>query len=273
MRGRVGGRIGTSSPPLSYGANGVWALADVYATLRGSYGGDQYGYGPAWPINTVSISWPYQSYVGTVDWIDVTQTGGGTFSPDVQTTYPSLAYSWERSTNGGTTWTAVAGQTGATLTLTGQTTANDEDQYRLVADAGIKKFYGPAGTVRFDTVTITFPNQSWDNQPANLGFYTNGYIEGNTKTVAGGASVLLYYGALVAGQKYGANYEPTSTQWQTSTDGGSTWVSGTGVSDSDPADYSVAFTASSGDNGRKWRVIINFNSISVTSRVATLTVT
>lgn len=267
MRGRVGGRIGTSYPPSSYGANGVWSLADVYATLRGSYGGDPYGYGPAWPMNTVSISWPYQYYVGTVDWIDATETGEGTFSPDVQSTYPSLNYSWERSTNGGTTWTTVSGQTSATLTLTGQTTANDEDKYRLVADAGIRKFYGPAGSVRFEPGFVSPVSVQWGGGlDAGSGFT-------NSLTISAGTNFEFQMQGLYQRTKYsGDPVSPSSVVLQSSADGGTTWQSET-PSYSYPSYAGKYYTAASGDNGKKWRGVATFLGQTYTSPVATLTVT
>lgn len=266
MRGRVGGRIGTTVlpyPAYSYSgyssqgsAKGVWGMAEVYAASRGYLGGgyDYYG-GSTWPTSTLSVTWPNAGYWGgyaTLDYIDATQDGSGTFSPTVDTNYASVSYSWERSTDGGTTWTSVSGETDPTLALTGQTTANDEDKYRLIADAGLKVVRSDPGTVRVDS-------------PApSIGYHPQ------SQTVAEGDYVYLEVYASCTGPKYGGYYTPT-LQWQVSTDGGTTWTNqGSAMQTTEAYQY---FSATASDNGKKYRVVATFGSQSVTSNVATITVT
>ena len=243
MRGRIGGRIGSVLPPTGSSASGVWALADVYAALRGAFGYDYYGM--PWPKNTVSISWPYQYYVGYVDWVDATETGGGTFLPDVTSTYPALAYSWEKSTDSGATWTTVSGETSASLALSGKTISDNGTQYRLVADAGLKVFRSTAGTLRYDTVTVSF-------------YYSPYSTTSNTY-------VYFDASASAAGVTYGANYTP-AYQWQLSTDGGSTWANISGATSS----YLYLSVTESMD-GYKYRAVASFAGQSATSGAATLT--
>ena len=52
---------------------------------------------------------------------NVVATGSGT-----------LTYQWQRSTNGGTTWSDIAGETGNSLTLSGVTASMSSYQYRVV---------------------------------------------------------------------------------------------------------------------------------------------
>ena len=92
------------------------------------------------------------------------------------------------------------------------------------------------------------------------------------KTVSVGERVALHAGGLIVGQKYGSYYAGTLFKWQTSADGGATWSDGTGVTDTNWYEDYVEFSTSLADNGRKWSGVLEFNSQSVTSRVATLTV-
>lgn len=253
MRGRIGGRIGATLLPNGSTASGVWGIAEVYAAIRGYLGSNYYEYGPAWPTGTISIAWPYNYYwpYGTIDYIDATQDGTGTFSPTVTTTYGAVTYSWERSTDGGTTWAAVSGETEATLSLTGQTTANDGDQYLLVADAGLKVVRSAPGTVRVDSPTLTISYQP------------------QSQTVADGEYVYLEVYASLHGPTYGGYYTPT-LQWQISTDGGTTWTNqGSAAQTTETYKY---FQATTADNGQKYRVVATFGAQSVTSNVATITV-
>lgn len=165
------------------------------------------------------------------------------------------------------TWTTVSGQTGATLTLTGQTTANDEDKYRLVADAGLKKFYGPAGTVRFEPGFAHPISLEWP-----LGFNSGGSFT-NSLSVSAGESVTYYAQSYFSRAKYGGDpIHPSSIIIQSSTDGGTTWQ--TETPDSVGYEFSYkTYTVAAGDNGRKWRGVATFLGQTYNGPVATLTVT
>lgn len=244
MRGRIGGRIGATVLPSGSSAKGVWGLGEMYVAVRNYIGyGYDYGYESSWPMGTISISWPYIYYQGYQDYADVT-SGSGTFSPELSTTYPSLAYSWQKSTDSGATWTTVSGETEATITLTGQTTANDGEKYRLVANAGLKVVYGPAGTVQCDTVTVSF--------------YSNPTSQFSTTTA------YFDVGAQASGVTYGRYYEPTY-QWQRSTNGGSSWSNLSGETNS----Y-LSFSVTAGMDGYKYRCVASFAGQSATSTAATL---
>lgn len=245
MRGRIGGRIGKMVVPSSYSAKGVWGIGEVYAAIRGYIGYADYysGDGGSWPMGTISIAWPYIYYQGYQDYADVT-SGSGAFSPEVTTTYPALTYSWQRSTDGGTTWATVPNETDASITLTGQTTANDGEKYRLVANAGLKIVYGPAGTVQCDTVTVSFYSN-----PASQFSTTNAYFDA---------------GANAYGVTYGRYYEP-AYQWQRSTNGGSSWSNLSGQTNS----Y-LYFAVNSSMDGYKYRCVASYAGQTATSTAATL---
>lgn len=260
MRGRIGGRIGTTllpSPAYSYSgyssqgsAKGVWSVGQVYDASRGYIGGgyDYYG-GSTWPTNTLTVEWPNAGYYGgyaLIDYIDATVTGGGTFSPTVETNYAAVSYSWEQSTDDGDTWTTVAGETEPSLTLSGLTLADDGTKYRLLADAGLKQVYSSPGSVRFDTVTVSITSQPYNTTADSYAYFD--------------------CSAQATGITYGATYE-TTYQWQRSTDGGSTWTNISGATSS-----TVGITVTSSDmDGYKYRCVASFADQTATSNAATLT--
>lgn len=254
MRGRIGGRIGTailpygSSVGYSIGAaKGVWGLGEVFAASRGFLGSNFEFFGAStWPANSVLIAWPYVGWpvYANVDWIDATGTGAGTFSPQVTTDYESVSYSWEKSTNAGSTWSAVSGQTAASLELTGLTLADDGTLYRLVADAGLKVVRSSAGTVRYDTVTL-----SVQQHPSS---------QVTTSTAWFSCSITA------TGTTYGATYQP-AFQWQRSTNGGTTWADISGQTD-----YYLSISATASDDGHKFRCVGSFAGQTITTNAATL---
>jgi hypothetical protein len=269
MRGRIGGRIGVAYPPSSYGAGGVWRLADVYAAKSGAFGSDPYSGALPWPANTLTIAWPVWGNwwnQTTIDFADATATGSATFSVNVTTTFANFVFSyyWQRSTDAGATWSTVSGSSGSetasdngyggggvavTLTRTGQAVTNDGELYRLVAMNGLKTVTGPNGTLQFDdnvTVSITDHPQS----------ITRGIGAWAQFASVGSAS----------GQKYGRTYDGVR-QWQRSTDSGATW------SDFMGGTYALEFVAAAADNGNQYRLKFTCAGQTVFSNAATLTVT
>lgn len=240
MRGRIGGRIGAASLPDGSNATGVYGIGEVYSAIRGYLGTSYYEPTP-WPTNTLSIDWGGTAYA------DATGTGNATFAPNVTTTY-SPTYSWEKSTNGGTTWSTVSGETTATLSLTGKSVSDDGTLYRLVADAVLKVVRSEAATLRYDTVTVAF-SYGPSSQSASAE-YPDVYFEAY---------------ATATGVTHGGSYEP-SYQWQRSTDGGTTWSNLSGSTSS----Y-LYFSADSSMDGYKYRVVATFSGETATSSAATLT--
>lgn len=253
MRGRIGGRIGATVLPGTT-APGIWGLGEVYAAIRGYLGYSfEYG-GSAWPAGTISATWPYTSFwpYTLLDFIDATADGTGTFSPTITTTYESVSYSWEKSTDDGETWSTVSGETAATLELTGQTASNDGDKYRIVVDSGLRVARSEPGTVRFDPPTVSF---SYHPQSQSVAVDDYVYLDAYASAI---------------GPTYSTSYTPTM-QWQVSTDGGTTWAD-TGSPIQNNWVYK-SFMAAAGDNGKKFRLVASFGANSATSNVATITVT
>lgn len=266
MNGRIGGRIGTSSPPSGYGANGLWRLGDVYAAIRGSFGGGgEYG-GGGWPSVAFTISWPSAGWptYGELNYADATVDGTATFDARVTSSPSDLSfeYFWEKSTDSGSTWSTVPGSSGSgatssydyygtsvTLALTGQTISNDGTLYRLVVKSGLKQVRGASGTLRYDTISA-----SWSYQP-----------ESQFKSV--GQSVSFYAAGSITGVSYGGTYSISGKQWQRSTDGGTTWASFGGT------DWSTqSFIVASGDNNSRYRLSLTFGSQTFYSNAALLVV-
>lgn len=240
--GRLGGRIGTSSPPSSYSASGIWTLSDVYSAYRGLFS----GFGSNWPANTLSIVWPTSPYwpYATGDFADATGTGSGTFSPSITTDYPSVAYSWEISTNSGGTWSAVPGEAGQSLSVSGKTISDDGTLYRLVANAGLREVRSSSGTLRYDSVTVSF-----SYGPTNYTTTSTAYFDAY---------------ATATGVTYGGSYSP-AYQWQQSTDGGSTWSNMSGKTSS-----TLMLSATPEMDNYRYRCVASFDGQSATSGSARL---
>jgi hypothetical protein len=62
--------------------------------------------------------------------------GTATFSVTASVTLSAtLSYQWQRSTNSGSTWTAISGETSASLALTGLVAEDNGNQYRVIVSA------------------------------------------------------------------------------------------------------------------------------------------
>jgi hypothetical protein len=167
---------------------------------------------------------------GSNNTLAVTATGGG------------LTYQWQVSTNGGTSYSNIAGATASTYTLTGITTALNNNQYQVVINGSCP------GTVTSNASILsvgTAPNIT--SQPSDV-------------TNCAGATTTLTASASGSGIGY---------QWQISTDGGTTWTNITGATNA-----SYSFTSAVSQTGNKYRVIVSSTTCAVpsTSTVATLTV-
>ncbi len=113
------------------------------------------------------------------------------------------SYQWQVSTDGGTTFTDVPGATTTTLTLTGVTSAMNNNQYQLViASCG-------GNSLNSDQVTLSVNSQATiSDQPSNTIVCTG--TDATFTVNAGGTT-------------------PTTYQWQVSTDGGTTYTNITGA--------------------------------------------
>ena len=157
---------------------------------------------------------------------------------------PTPTTQWQRSNDGGTTWSDIAGATSATYSLSSTSASDNGAKFRLVASNGI----GTAATSAVATLTMNAA-PGITTQPAS-------------QTVVAPATATF---SVVA-----TGLPAPSYQWQRSDDAGSTWanVASGGTS----ATYITAATAAA-DNSAKFRVVLsNGIGTAATSSAATLTV-
>lgn len=154
---------------------------------------------------------------------------------------PAPTVAWEDSTDGGTTWAAVAGGTSDTLTVTGTKTTDSGRLYRAT-------FKNLAGKTSSEAALLTVQKlPAVTKQPASLTV-----DEGHTATFEATAS----------------GFPAPAVQWQLSTDGGAVWTPIEGAS-SDVLTISIAVLAESGD---EFRAVFSNGAGQATSSPATLTV-
>ncbi|NBX79052.1 MAG: hypothetical protein EBQ94_01525 [Flavobacteriales bacterium] len=87
----------------------------------------------------------------------ICSNGTATFTIATSGTLPT--YQWQKSTNGGSTWTDISGETGTSLVLSGLTSSNSTEQYRCTLNSGAINSDAAILTV-YDVVAIT-------TQPSN----------------------------------------------------------------------------------------------------------
>jgi len=89
--------------------------------------------------------------IGTQPSNQTASSGAATFSVTASVTQSAtLSYQWQKSTNSGSTWTAISGATSASLALTGLTTGDNSSQYRVIVSAT-----GGASSVTSSAATLT----------------------------------------------------------------------------------------------------------------------
>ena len=158
----------------------------------------------------------------------------------------TLSYQWETSTDGGATWknTGFTGNKTETLTWTVTESHNGRKYRCVVSDAN--------GSVTSDAATLTIvPEQ------ATVTIITQPQ---DTSVVAGNVVEFTIEATGVGDLSY---------QWQTSTDGGTTWKD-TGLT-GNKTDR-LYWTATDAHNGRQYRCVVSDANGSVTSEAATLTI-
>lgn len=172
--------------------------------------------------------------------VNTTICDGADGSFTVAATGGATTYQWQVSTDGGVTWTDMAGETNATLNLTGVTGAMDGNQYRAVMNGAC------ATDVNSDVATLTVSSgPTITAQPADT-----------EACESGDASFTV-------------TADATTYQWEVSTDGGTTW---TAVSGATNATIDLTAVAASND-GDQYRVVAGNDCGTVTSNAVTLTVT
>ncbi|MCX6317246.1 MAG: T9SS type A sorting domain-containing protein [Bacteroidetes bacterium] len=152
-------------------------------------------------------------------------------------------YQWERSTDGGTNWSAIAGATTTAYTITGVSASLNNNRYRcrLTNTACTTPGISNAAVLTVNTL----PAITTQPQPATI-------CSGSSHTfTAGGTGTALNY------------------QWQISTDGG---ISYTNIAGANTSTYSV-INATLLQNGNRYRCIISGACTpAVNSNAALLTV-
>ena len=152
-------------------------------------------------------------------------------------------YQWQVSTNGGTSWSAITGATGATYTVTNAGSAESGNLYRCI----VSNTCGNSTTSTTALLTVA-SGTTITTQPANASLCVGS--SNIFRVVASGAN-LTY-------------------QWQRSTDGGNTWSTVTGATSSQYTLSSITLAM----DGDQYRCIVNGTCTpsTATSSAATLSV-
>lgn len=173
---------------------------------------------------------------------NTTVCAGSNATFTVAATGTNITYQWQVSTDGGTSFTNLAGATASSLTLTAVTTAQNNNVYRVVVSG-----CGPSGINSSNATLTVTPTTAVTTHPSNA-------------AACAGSTASFNVVAAGAGLTY---------QWQTSTDGGTTWnnMAGQTTTTLNISNVTVAM------NNHRFRVIVAGScGASVTSTSATLTV-
>lgn len=171
--------------------------------------------------------------------VNVCSGGDGVFN--VVAIGSSPTYQWQVSTDGGATWTNVPGATADGLTINNVTTAQHNNQYRVL----INNICGTPVTSTSATLTVS-------EAAAITG-------EPVAQTICAGDNTTFSVTATGSANTY---------QWQVSTDGGTTWsdVSGATSTSLNLNAVSTSF------NGNRYRVVVTSCAGALNSSAVTLTV-
>ena len=224
---------GLYSAPASVPAGGR-------ATVRASHGASG-----ATGTATVSVSAPTQPQVTTQPADKTALVGGTAVFTAAATGTPAPSVQWQVSTNGGSSYSNIAGATSSTLALTGVTPSQTGNRYRAV-------FSNTVGTATTAAATLTVAASAVapqvTTQPAS-------------RSVAAGATVTLTTAASGA---------PTpAAQWQLSTDNGGSYTD-------IPEAHSTTLTLGGvtiSQSGNRYRAVFTNTAGTATTTAATLTVT
>lgn len=173
-----------------------------------------------------------------------TSTVGNTAVFAITASGAGLAYQWQTSSDGGTTWSDISGQTNATWMMSNLSASDNGKLVRVVVS-------NTQGIVRSDALPLTV-------NPAPAGV--------SVANAPADASVVAPAGASFAVVATGS--PSPSYQWQVSTDNGNSFsniVGATGATYTTPA-------TSTADTGKQFRVVVSNSGSSVTSGAAGLSV-
>jgi alpha-tubulin suppressor-like RCC1 family protein len=157
------------------------------------------------------------------------------------TGFPTPTVQWEISTNGGSTWSAVAGANTDVLSIASAKTSESGDEYRAV-------FTNGAGKATSNAVTLTV-----SRAPAVTEQPTAITVEVNHEAAFEAAA---------------SGFPAPSVQWEVSTNSGSTWSAVAGAT----ADRLAIASAQSAESGDEYRAVFTNVGGKATTEAATLTV-
>jgi alpha-tubulin suppressor-like RCC1 family protein len=155
--------------------------------------------------------------------------------------FPAPTVQWQVSSDAGATWSAIEGATSNQLVLASPTTAESGNRYRAV-------FTNAAGEAVSSSASLTV-----QRAPAVT-------LQPTSATVEEGQSATF--------ESTASGFPAPSTQWEVSTNGGSTW---TAISGATPSQFTVA-SAKTSESGRLYRAAFTNAAGKATSSSATLTV-
>jgi alpha-tubulin suppressor-like RCC1 family protein len=194
-------------------------------------------------IDTGSLALPAAPAI-TQQPADQTVTAPATATFTAASDKAGATVQWQRSNDGGTTWTDIPGATSASYTTAATSTADSGALFRAIFTNATLPTPTNAATL---TVNPTPAYPVYVSHPAS-------------QSVAVGATAT--FSVSVTGTP------APSLQWQVSTDGGATWTDIPGATGSS---YTTPAT-SSGDNGKLYQVVATNASGTAYSASATLTV-
>ncbi|MCW3029676.1 MAG: hemicentin-2-like [Solirubrobacterales bacterium] len=157
------------------------------------------------------------------------------------TGFPTPTVQWEVSSDGGGTWSAIAGATATKLTITNAQFSEDGNQYRAV-------FTNAAATATSNAATLTV------YAPPTV------TLDPVSTTVQVGESATFEAAA--------SGFPTPTVQWQVSINGGGTWSAIAGATSSQ---YAIASPQLS-ESGHQYRAVFTNTAGNATTNAATLTV-
>src|SRR6185437_13922014 len=219
--------VGSGTAPLTAQASLTGLSPGVtyhYRLVATNSDGTDYGYDYTLTTATVNNTAPVNSVVPVVSGQSLqgqtVSVSTGTWSP----TPTGFAYQWQRSTDGGTTWSNISAATTSSYTV-----AAGDLGAQIRAAVTANNSYGSA-TVQTAPVTVG----------------SGAPVVSTGPTVSGHANQGQILSATTTWNPAGASY---SYQWQTSTDNGTTWTNLAGATTS-------TYTLTSSDLGNLVRVSV-----------------
>jgi len=155
--------------------------------------------------------------------------------------FPVPTVQWEVSTDGGGSWSSVAGATSSTLTISGAKFSENGNEYRAV-------FTNAAGSATSNAATLTVLVPPVVTQDP--------------------ASTTALMGENTVFEATATGFPTPTLQWEVSSNGGSTWTPISGATASPLTIEKVSLA----ESGREYRVVFTNAAGKATSNAATLTV-